>query len=294
MKQIKRDIPFPSLKPSERNREFDCYTDSERASVVYNFLFSGYGFRELDEKCLNLDSKISHGWQSMGIAHFLGLVEIHKGFFHGRTLVEALSCILLQTNDNPKMMLIYCYLRDYGKVHNMLMDAVIDEPSFAYNTDSLQGYCWTDEILLHDVNQDSAINDRLLLMQTNTDPLRHELIIKRTKYHYSDNTLKETLKYLYNFNCTICGTRIYHMGWTNSLPRKQQWNYLSADVHHILPLSKGGPDIYQNMICLCPNCHRKFHTGEYELKETGKLLICKDQVLGKSSEVQTKHTIHLL
>ena len=294
MRQISISTSFPPLHPSERNREFDSYSDVERASVVYYWLFTRYGFRELDGICLKIDGKLSHGWQSMGIAHFLGLNSEHKAFFYGKTIEDALCCLLPQTKNDPKLMLIYCYLRDYGKLHCEFIDSVVEEPSYAYKTNSLQGYCWADEILLRNVTLDSAINEKLLLMQSNINPEKRELRIDKARYRYSGATLKETLKYLYDFRCNICGTRIYHVGWKEDLPRKQQWSFLSADVHHILPLSKGGPDIYQNMICLCPNCHRKFHTGEYELKELGKQLICKDQVLGQSSEVQTKHIIHLL
>ena len=33
------------------------------------------------------------------------------------------------------------------------------------------------------------------------------------------------------------------------------------EVHHICPLSEGGKDIIENVIALCPNCHRKRHYG---------------------------------
>jgi 5-methylcytosine-specific restriction protein A len=33
------------------------------------------------------------------------------------------------------------------------------------------------------------------------------------------------------------------------------------EVHHIVPLSLGGPDILKNVVALCPNCHRKQHFG---------------------------------
>lgn len=31
------------------------------------------------------------------------------------------------------------------------------------------------------------------------------------------------------------------------------------EVHHIVPLSDGGPDIPENCVALCPNCHRAMH-----------------------------------
>jgi 5-methylcytosine-specific restriction endonuclease McrA len=33
------------------------------------------------------------------------------------------------------------------------------------------------------------------------------------------------------------------------------------EVHHIVPLSEGGEDSIENVIALCPNCHRKRHHG---------------------------------
>jgi predicted HNH restriction endonuclease len=33
------------------------------------------------------------------------------------------------------------------------------------------------------------------------------------------------------------------------------------EPHHIVPLSKGGDDCVENMVALCPNCHRKRHYG---------------------------------
>jgi len=33
------------------------------------------------------------------------------------------------------------------------------------------------------------------------------------------------------------------------------------EIHHWVPLAKGGPDIVSNAAALCPNCHRKVHFG---------------------------------
>ncbi|TJV18007.1 HNH endonuclease signature motif containing protein [Mesorhizobium sp.] len=33
------------------------------------------------------------------------------------------------------------------------------------------------------------------------------------------------------------------------------------EVHHLRPLSEGGPDIVANTIAACPNCHRRLHHG---------------------------------
>ncbi|MCG5502267.1 HNH endonuclease [Ectothiorhodospira lacustris] len=33
------------------------------------------------------------------------------------------------------------------------------------------------------------------------------------------------------------------------------------EVHHVVPLSQGGEDTIENVVALCPNCHRKRHYG---------------------------------
>ena len=43
------------------------------------------------------------------------------------------------------------------------------------------------------------------------------------------------------------------------------------EVHHILPLGRGGLDVAENVIALCPNCHRKRHHGAGGL-DTSKLV----------------------
>lgn len=42
--------------------------------------------------------------------------------------------------------------------------------------------------------------------------------------------------------CVICG-----------------WDEATCDRHHIVPTSKGGKDTLDNVVILCPNCHRKVH-----------------------------------
>jgi 5-methylcytosine-specific restriction protein A len=46
------------------------------------------------------------------------------------------------------------------------------------------------------------------------------------------------------------------------------------EEHHVVPLPVGGPDIIENTVALCPNCHRKCHlspeadTVQKELRNT--------------------------
>ena len=47
-----------------------------------------------------------------------------------------------------------------------------------------------------------------------------------------------------NKGCSICG-----------------WNESTCDIHHIIPKSKGGNNENNNLIIVCPNCHRIIHTS---------------------------------
>ncbi|WP_341496498.1 HNH endonuclease signature motif containing protein [Photobacterium damselae subsp. damselae] len=53
--------------------------------------------------------------------------------------------------------------------------------------------------------------------------------------------------------CEACGCQAPFNKKSNDEP------YL--EVHHLIPLSKGGEDSLDNVQSLCPNCHRKLHFG---------------------------------
>ena len=42
--------------------------------------------------------------------------------------------------------------------------------------------------------------------------------------------------------------------------------YIEVDVHHITPWEKCKTHDYQNLIALCPNCHRRAHRDEIDKK----------------------------
>lgn len=55
-------------------------------------------------------------------------------------------------------------------------------------------------------------------------------------------------------HCDLCGAEAPFKREADGMP------YL--EVHHILPLSRGGEDTIGNTVALCPNCHRKVHYGQ--------------------------------
>lgn len=53
------------------------------------------------------------------------------------------------------------------------------------------------------------------------------------------------------------------MGFVNYVEKKhlfiQKNNKPYLEAHHLKWLSKGGTDTIDNVVALCPNCHRKMH-----------------------------------
>lgn len=77
---------------------------------------------------------------------------------------------------------------------------------------------------------------------------------KRNVVHYKDinntTSIKELSKRTItkilnraNKGCSICG-----------------WNESTCDIHHIIKKSDGGTNEHNNLIIVCPNCHRIIHT----------------------------------
>ena len=61
----------------------------------------------------------------------------------------------------------------------------------------------------------------------------------------------------YDFKCAICG-------W--SIPKsivKFKNHQAGCEIHHITPVCEGGSEDQDNLILLCPNCHKMAHYGLY-------------------------------
>ena len=72
---------------------------------------------------------------------------------------------------------------------------------------------------------------------------------KNVKYihsilEFSKRTVIKILKRM-KAKCSICG-----------------WNESTCDIHHIVAKKDGGTDDMENLICVCPNCHRVCHTTD--------------------------------
>lgn len=90
---------IPPLEPVERSREYNLYSDLIRDRVVYESLFHGRTRRWLDENVIGLNPDESRGYQAMGILHYIGLKDKHKGIFKDLSLVEAIQLLDKQESD---------------------------------------------------------------------------------------------------------------------------------------------------------------------------------------------------
>lgn len=71
-----------------------------------------------------------------------------------------------------------------------------------------------------------------------------------TTQHTRDPHVSELAKRLAKGRCQLCG---------ESAPFKKRGGIPYLETHHIQWLSRGGPDIIENTVALCPNCHRRIH-----------------------------------
>lgn len=78
-----------------------------------------------------------------------------------------------------------------------------------------------------------------------------------------DTKLARQIKRLYQFKCQICG---------NTVELNNGTKY--AEAHHLMPLGSphNGPDIAENIICVCPNHHVQLDYGAIKL-EIDKLMV---------------------
>jgi len=61
-----------------------------------------------------------------------------------------------------------------------------------------------------------------------------------------------------DFKCERCGTKVV---WR----RTRRSHGSAANIHHVVPISKGGQHDLGNLKCLCVNCHSFEHPGNRKL-----------------------------
>lgn len=97
----------------------------------------------------------------------------------------------------------------------------------------------------------------------------------------ADSSAVRKLKQWYQDRCQICDTVLV-------LPPPR---HRSSEAAHIRAREDGGPDVVENLLCLCPNCHTRFDAGALVLTDD---LMIFDVVTGDPERMITRHRWHFI
>jgi hypothetical protein len=97
------------------------------------------------------------------------------------------------------------------------------------------------------------VSDKKLEELTRLDQSRPRKTTTSTFFYIRNPYIVERAKRLAGGKCQDCGQFAPFINKATKEP--------FLEVHHIVPLSKGGEDNMDNVVALCPNCHRKRHYG---------------------------------
>mgnify|MGYP006434468159 FL=1 len=220
---------IPKLKPTNRSREFDSYSDELRSQVIHGWLFSKKTHRELDEEVLGIDKTISRGYQSMGILHFLGLKADFHSFFKG--IPEERAITLLRNN-----------VQDFQTIISILEG---NEPIL-----NIQELIYQERNEISKAKEDASETRLQRIAQSDKRPKR--LRVYSYTYHRNSDIIIEAQLRAHGI-CENCKQPAPFERISDGSP--------FLEVHHINSLADGGEDTLDNVIALCPNCHRKKHYG---------------------------------
>lgn len=93
-------------------------------------------------------------------------------------------------------------------------------------------------------------------MPTNKNLRSIENQYERLKYRAKNQKkLREIARY-YNCRCAICG---WHL--PTITPKSDKQYQGGCDLHHIIAYKDGGEETPDNLILLCPNCHKLADLG---------------------------------
>lgn len=175
---------------------------------------------------------------------------------------------------NKLLALHYLNLREYTLQLEREQDKWVNATRWGMIIDELNhSFTWVNNTLKFSLQPVHSIND-LNDLQEIKIPLAEDLheperILSVTYRILRDTKISRSVKELYEYRCQICGDVIE---FSNGVKY--------AEAHHIRPLGNphNGPDIKENVICLCPNHHALLDFGGNNLTLT-------------DFEVPLKHTI---
>jgi 5-methylcytosine-specific restriction protein A len=220
-----------ALQRSTRKREYKDYDACLRGQVAFAFLQDAkLGHRKIDEVYLGKDSSYTKGFQSMGILHYQGLVGKHHGTCAGLDIDSVIAEVSILPDSSDLVGDLVAYKTTVS------IEQTRYEQSFQKSV---------EESL-----KDAGGERRRRLRTYNGKPEKIQTI--SYAFNRSPDVVAEALLRAKGF-CERCKKQAPFLRKSDGSP------YL--EVHHKIPLSEDGEDSLENVLALCPNCHREVHFG---------------------------------
>jgi len=189
------------------------------------------GHREIDRKILGKDPSYTHGYQAMGILHYQGLYKNHCGQLSDYSLEDVIEEVAKLKNSER-----------------------LASDLFAFKSADQLDKLTVDEQLAQDVRV--ALLDesdrRRARLASKTEILPRQVAVTSTSFVRDPDVIAEALLRAKG-QCEDCKKDAPFIRKSDGSP------YL--EVHHKITLANGGKDTIDNVLALCPNCHRKAHFG---------------------------------
>jgi 5-methylcytosine-specific restriction endonuclease McrA len=121
---------------------------------------------------------------------------------------------------------------------------------------------------------------------------RYRSVIERVKTKYLTNLREESIIRA-NFSCELCGRDNTFMA------KDSKWYF---EVHHLIPFNisnqkmfKFSLDHLSNLVCLCPECHRKVHFAELkeQVRSLETLLKLRKEIFNNYAIKNLEHLLQL-
>ena len=179
---------------------------------------------------LGLNPSKTKGFQSMAVLHYLGLKKEFNAFFKGYDKSQILEILKNEEQDFSSII----QLLSSNKGNELKLSDLINN----------------EENELKKSSKDTSQNRLSRINYANAKPERFK--VYSFTYKRNPDIVAEAL-YRAKGVCEECLNPAPFLKASDNSP------YL--EVHHKISLSNGGEDTLENVIAICPNCHRKFHYG---------------------------------
>lgn len=139
------------------------------------------------------------------------------------------------------------------------------------HTDKLQSSDEWKEVIFGEVSNNFDLTDNLDILTIRVSELLNKKLVKPlgvAKPAKSTSNIEVYLRSpdVVSYTLQISERRCNYCAQLGPFINSKGKPYL--EVHHVIPLSKGGPDTPENCVALCPNCHKSLHHAEDKEKRT--------------------------